>query len=445
MQQPAEKIVFTPPAVLAPVAVAARPAQALLDTLTRDLGAAVTVIGLDLRFEYANTTFAGWFGLRPEQLVGVSIHVIYGLENRARYMPYIERALAGETLRYQREVRSPGGRDEWHTICLAPCRDDSGAITGVTSAALDVGSLHATTEALRTADQRLSFHIDNSPLAVIEIDHDLKLTHSSRRATELFGWVESEVRGKSLLPLLSTPDEAHAPLRSALTRLRERNDTRNRCKTTHRHTDGTTLHCAWFNSALTDARGEVVSIMALVEDVSARVRSARQLRELAERDPLTGLYNRSVFQVRLEASLARARRNGGAVALLFVDLDGFKRVNDTMGHRAGDGVLRDVAQRLLAVVRESDTLARLGGDEFVVILDADVHATVVESLSERILAALAAPFMVGDGFTSIGASIGVAMQPAQGGQADRLITRADEAMYAAKRAGRNCVRHAMLD
>ena len=126
-----------------------------------------------------------------------------------------------------------------------------------------------------------------------------------------------------------------------------------------------------------------MSIMALVEDVSARVQAEHQLRELAERDPLTGLYKRSVFQVRLEASLARARRSGTAVALLFIDLDGFKRVNDSLGHRAGDTVLCDVALRLLGVVRESDTLARLGGDEFVILLDTDQASITARSAALR--------------------------------------------------------------
>ena len=445
MEQPQVKLVFTAPSRLAPAPVVAPPAHELLAMLTDHLGAGVTVIGTDLRFLYANAVFATWFALRPEQLVGASIDEIYGDQARTNYMPYFERALAGETLRYQGVVRSPAGRDEWHTICLSPCFDAQGKVTAITSAALDVRTLQAKSEALRTADQRLSFHIDNSPLAVIEVDSALNITHCSRRATELFGWDAARVRGQALHPLLNTTGESPAPLCASLARLRDGTESSNRSETTHTNRNGATLHCAWFNSALTDAAGSVVSIMSLVEDVSARVQAARQMREMAERDPLTGLYNRSVFQMRLESSLARARRAGGAVALLYVDLDGFKRVNDTLGHRAGDAVLRAAAQRLLGVVRESDTLARLGGDEFVVLLDADVQPSVIEALSSRMIAALAAPFMIGSHFATIGASIGVALQPAEGGHADRLITRADEALYEAKRAGKGCVRHASVD
>jgi diguanylate cyclase (GGDEF)-like protein/PAS domain S-box-containing protein len=439
----AEKIVFPSPKPLPAPAAQPWPADQLLDMLTRNVGATVSVIGRDLRFIYATASFASWFGLEPQQLVGVPIREIYGEHNHARYMPFVERAMAGETLNYQRQVRNPAGLEEWHTVCLSPCRDAQGEIIGIVSSALDVHALRVTTEALRTANQRLSFHIDNSPLAVIEMDSSFSLIHCSSRASELFGWQEHEVRGRSVLDLLCSGDDTQVRLRLALDRLCRREEARNRSETTHRRADGSVVHCDWFNSALTDAQGAVMSIMALVEDVSARVQAASQLRELAERDSLTGLYNRSVFQVRLDAALARAQRAGTSVALLFIDLDGFKSINDSLGHRAGDSVLRGVAQRLLGVVRESDTLARLGGDEFVILLDTDVHDDAVDLLSRRILAALTPPFAAGDGQVMVGASIGVAMHPPLDCHPDRLLSLADEAMYAAKRAGKGCVRHAV--
>lgn len=443
--KPAEKIVFPALKPLHPPSPQAWPAGDMLELLTQGVGATVSVIGRDLRFIYANAAFARWFGLRPEQLVGVPIREIYGEHNHARYMPYVERALAGETLHYQRQVRNPAGVEEWHTVCLTPCRDTRGDIIGIATSALDVHELRVTTEALRAANQRLSSHIDNSPLAVIEMDSAFQLIHCSGRARELFGWHESPAHDQSVLELLDLDDASQVPLRAALDRLCRREDSRNQCETTHRRADGTTVHCNWFNSALTDAQGGVMSIMALVEDVSARVQTASHLRQLAEHDALTGLYNRSVFQVRLDASLARARRTGAAVALLFIDLDGFKRVNDSLGHRAGDSVLRDVAQRLLGVVRETDTVARLGGDEFVVLLDTDVQPSGVDLLSRRIIASLAEPFAIGTDQTAVGASIGVAMHPPLDNHPDRLINRADEAMYEAKRAGKGCIRHALAD
>jgi diguanylate cyclase (GGDEF)-like protein len=154
---------------------------------------------------------------------------------------------------------------------------------------------------------------------------------------------------------------------------------------------------------------------------------------LAEHDPLTGLTNRSFFQSALEHALARARRAGDRVAVLFLDLDGFKRVNDRFGHEAGDKLLQEVARRLVACLREQDTVARLGGDEFLVLIEglrsAD-HATVVARSIRR---ALARPVEVGGHRTTCSASIGCAISPPNGKiTPSTLIARADAAMYRAK-------------
>jgi diguanylate cyclase (GGDEF)-like protein/PAS domain S-box-containing protein len=439
----AEKIVFPTPHLPAQPYLPAWTPSELLQLLTRHSGAPTAVIGRDLHFIYVNTIFANWFGLTPEQLVGVPIRDVYGEHNNVRYMPFLERAFAGEVVRYQRQVRNPVGTEEWHTICLTPCRDATGQVFAIVTAALDVHELRVTTEALRTANQRLSSHMENSPLAVIETDHELRVVYCSARGGELLGWQAPSVRGRLLWELLALDRADPSPLGDALRRLHRRVETRNRAEAVHRRGDGSVIHCEWFSSALTNAQGELVSIMALVEDVSVRVLAAQQLQQLAERDSLTGLYNRSAFQARLVLSLDRARETDGSVALLFIDLDGFKGVNDGFGHAAGDDVLREVALRLGAAVRETDTVARLGGDEFAVMLDADIDASTAETVSRRIFAALERPFDVAATQMPLGASIGIAAHPPLAGHAGGLIKNADQAMYAAKRAGKGCVRYAL--
>ena len=139
---------------------------------------------------------------------------------------------------------------------------------------------------------------------------------------------------------------------------------------------------------------------------------------------------------RLEQSLLHARHNDGSVVLLFIDLDGFKHVNDAEGHRAGDEVLRIVAQRIASTVRAGDTMARLGGDEFLVMLDREVTREVTDTIGHRIIEALHQPMAVEGRDIFVGASIGVAMHPPLAGDIDALMNRADQAMYAAKRAGK---------
>jgi diguanylate cyclase (GGDEF)-like protein/PAS domain S-box-containing protein len=414
----------------------------VLAMLTQNLGSTVAIIGTDLRFIYANASFARWFGLTPEQIVGRLATDIYSENSLARYMPYVEQALAGETVRYQRKVHGPVGADEWHTICLTPCHNAEGAIIGITTSALGVQSLQVATEALRTANQRLSFHMDNSPLAVIEMDNLFRIIHCSGRATDLFGWPVNQVQGLSVLELLSADGILQTPLRAALNRLCHHEESRNQSKTTHQRSDGSTAHCDWFNSALTDAQGQVMSIMSLVEDVTTQVQTEHQLLDQAERDPLTKLYNRNAFQTRLDEALARARRSGATVAVMFIDLDGFKHVNDAFGHQTGDATLCDVSKRLLSAVRETDIVARLGGDEFVILLDTEVQPGTTELLGRRILNVLATPFMIKEVPTHISASIGVAERMPTDTSASNLINRADEAMYEAKRAGKARVHHA---
>lgn len=418
-------------------------AEQMLRVLTSSVGATVAVVGRDLRFVYVNEAFAAWFDLTPAQLRGRSLQDIYGEYNHARYMPFVQRALAGEKVHYQREVRNPAGVDEWRTICLTPWIGDAGEVLGFVTCALDVQELQVTTQALHTANQRLSSHMENSPLAVIEMDSALRLAHHSHRACELLGWRPQEPAGQPVLALLQAEQEENAPLRLALRRLQRKEETRNRVEATHRRSDGTLVHCEWFNSAHTNALGEVESILSLVEDVTAKVQAAQRLHFMVRHDGLTGLLNRMAFHECLERALSRSRRTGQPLAVLFIDLDAFKAVNDRFGHATGDLVLREAASRLTEAVRETDTVARIGGDEFVVLLDTEVQAATPRRVCERILQSLAAPFpLPGGPVVTLGASIGVVCHPPGDGHADRLLNLADQAMYDAKRAGKGCMRTA---
>lgn len=163
----------------------------------------------------------------------------------------------------------------------------------------------------------------------------------------------------------------------------------------------------------------------------------QRLTYLARYDALTGLINRTLFSDRLESAVARARRDGSVVALMFLDLDGFKDVNDRLGHAVGDALLRQVAERLLGCVRESDTIARLGGDEFTVILEGGQRVEDAGRVATKILRAVADPYRVGGEDIVITTSMGIAAFPLDGETAEDLLRGADIAMYSAKDAGRN--------
>lgn len=171
-----------------------------------------------------------------------------------------------------------------------------------------------------------------------------------------------------------------------------------------------------------------------------RKRIERELLQRAMHDPLTGLPTRTLLLDRLQMALGAALRGGHRGALLFVDLDRFKQVNDSHGHRAGDLVLQAVAERMRAAVRESDTVARVGGDEFIVLLPSIGQADDGEAVAAKLLAALLPPVDADGVALSVGASIGLVEFGAEPTSADALIDRADQAMYIAKRDGRATVR-----
>jgi diguanylate cyclase (GGDEF)-like protein len=159
--------------------------------------------------------------------------------------------------------------------------------------------------------------------------------------------------------------------------------------------------------------------------------------ELANHDPLTGLPNRIIFRDRLRHGLAQAQRSGRKLAVLFLDLDRFKWVNDNLGHEAGDELLCQVCARLRLSVRETDTLARIGGDEFTCVLPEMDNTDTATDIAERFLSSLTAPFTLAAGEAQIGTSIGIALYPIHHEEPDTLLKYADQAMYQAKHGGRN--------
>jgi diguanylate cyclase (GGDEF)-like protein/PAS domain S-box-containing protein len=190
---------------------------------------------------------------------------------------------------------------------------------------------------------------------------------------------------------------------------------------------------------LRDDAGEIVGTMGIALDVSERKAAEERLAFLAHHDALTSLPNRLLLMDRLAQSIARAKRRNRYSALLFIDVDHFKKVNDTLGHAAGDALLQEIAKRLCAAVRPGDTVARLGGDEFIVALDDVAEANDVALVARKIVASFADVFDLNGNPASVTCSIGASLCPVDGDSSDALIRCADAAMYHAKERGRNNV------
>jgi diguanylate cyclase (GGDEF)-like protein/PAS domain S-box-containing protein len=292
------------------------------------------------------------------------------------------------------------------------------------------GEMAAQAERGRLLD-RLGAVVDASPVAIVELDQEGRVRLWNPAAERIYGWQRQEVLGR---PHPASIQAGWPPIHDAAQR--PRGDSVARLELRQHHKDGTPLDVEVSTAPLRTPAGETAGMIAVAADISDRKRLEAQLRHQAFHDALTGLPNRALFHDRLEHALARISRHGGLLGVLLLDLDGFKTINDSLGHAAGDELLGVVAERLRTAVRPSDTVARLGGDEFVVLVEDAATPEEAEAVAERLLANLAEPITITgrDSPIPVGASIGI-VTTATGVSAGELLRDADIAMYLAKGQG----------
>ncbi len=193
---------------------------------------------------------------------------------------------------------------------------------------------------------------------------------------------------------------------------------------------------ALHTSPMKDITGKVERVNGVITDITDQKRLEMKLKQMAYYDELTDLPNRNLIQKHLKKTLARSRRHEYSFAVMFIDLDGFKAVNDKLGHECGDLLLVEVAERLNNLVREEDLTGRLGGDEFIIVFE-ETNANEVEQIAERIIASASKPYIINDNEANISPSIGISLYPKDGDDIETLIKNADKAMYYAKNNGKN--------
>jgi diguanylate cyclase (GGDEF)-like protein/PAS domain S-box-containing protein len=409
-------------------------ADAFLAAFAAGVGGLVSYVDAYERVRFASRDVAEWLELPPERIVGRTLLELHGRDAYEKMSPWLQRALAGESVQFEREARRPDGRTVWISADLRPHFDERGVVVGIFTCALEVKELKRTHDALGRALEEIASHIENTPLAVVEWTEDLRVKRWSRHAEEIFGWTLEEVRGRFFHEIGFVHPDSQDVVAGLVAELAEGRERRNRMLARNLTRDGRSIWCEWYSSAFCDAEGRTLSILAMAEEVTARVEALEQLQQAAVHDALTGLPNRNSLAARLEHAIRRVTRTGERLALLFIDLDRFKKVNDTLGHAAGDEVLRQSAARIRACVRDGDSLARLGGDEFVVLLENDVSPDVPGIIGERIRKAFESPFDWHGTDVRCGASIGVSLYPDHAGDSATLLASADEAMYRVKNA-----------
>lgn len=283
-------------------------------------------------------------------------------------------------------------------------------------------------------EQLLRLHFEQSPLAFIEWSLDLSVREWNPAAERIFGWMRDEALGRSF-DLLMPTEQRQQVSKIAKALLSGTEGTRTVHDAVTRN--GNRICCEWYSMPLFDDRGQPAGILCLAQDITERRQTRQQLDYLAYYDPLTGLPNGSLLEDRVSRSMIEAQRRGSLVAVIFLGIDRFKAVNDTLGHDVGDLLLKEAAGRLQDCVREGDTVARVRGDEYAIVLSdmsTDQDAALV---AQKILEAFVEPFRFAGTALFASVSLGIALYPIDHGDLKALLKSADSAMHHAKEAGGN--------
>jgi diguanylate cyclase (GGDEF)-like protein/PAS domain S-box-containing protein len=284
------------------------------------------------------------------------------------------------------------------------------------------------------AQTQLAAIVETSNDAIVGRAPDDTIVSWNAAAERMFGWSAKEALGQRFRKLLSLTDGSR---RGRFEEVLSGERAPPPLEDSRRRKDGTVINVQTTMSVVRGERGEILFVSCIMRDVTEKIIAERQIEQLATRDALTGLSNRGRLMEQVEAAIARAARAGTQLALMFVDLDHFKEVNDTLGHAAGDDLLRECARRLTTCVREVDIVARLGGDEFVVLVTDVADTAIVAPIAGRMLELLAMPYHLLEHEARAPASIGICLYPADGEDVNTLMKSADIAMYQAKALGRN--------
>ncbi|MEP7206661.1 MAG: diguanylate cyclase [Casimicrobiaceae bacterium] len=412
-----------------------RQQQAFMEALVGNLPVAVMVRNAQAetmgRIVLWNHAAAYLYGIAAADAIGRTFRDLAPPEFARRAEAWDRRMLASPMVQEAASlpIESTRGR-RYIDIIRAPIFDIGGQVEFIISIATDVTGDKARQDELRLASKVFETTAD----AVLVSDADDRVIMVNQAFTDLTGYGAEEVRGRQVqeLPFATGNLDADEAFVRRLQRDGKVSD-----ELVQYRKDGRPLPCWATASCVMDDAGNIANFVRVFSDISDLKASQAQLERLANYDPLTGLPNRRLFQDRLQLALHRGRRGTGAVALLFIDLDGFKEVNDSIGHDVGDLLLRAVSARLAETVRVVDSVSRLGGDEFTVVIENGVLPDDAIVVARRILEALAEPFDVAQHRITTSASVGIALFPADGADATTLLRNADAAMYQAKRAGRN--------
>ena len=394
--------------------------------------------GPDLRATHCSPGFGERVAIAPDQLLGRTPEEAAppGNPEAMAYHDAVVRAQAyGERGTLEMHVPGPEGETCVHHIAIAPERDAQGRICGVIAVGRDVTPLVQALQRAEAAEREFRTLAENAHDSIIRWDAEGRMSYVNPALLRTLGCSQHDLLGKT--PAEADPLGRFAVLAEGVRHAMQAGEPR-LLELSWQPSQGHPMHHeqVWVVPER-DADGRVVSVLGIGRDTTDAVEQRALIETQARRDPLTGLANRSALVERAVGVLASGQRHRRGVGLLLADLDGFKAINDGLGHSAGDQLLRELAGRFVGALRPDDLLARLGGDEFVLLApDVDSPAGAAR-VAEKLHACLQSPVLVQGREVRVTASIGVALFPDDGLDFEQLLSRADSAMYLAKRAGRS--------
>ncbi len=315
-------------------------------------------------------------------------------------------------------------------------RDETGKVVGVFAAARDITEQKRAQAALRDNERHFRAYFEHPLVGMASISSDHRWLEVNDRLCDMLGYSRDELMQKTWLEL-THPDDLARDLANFHRLLAGEIENYTIYKRYIRK-DGQVIHTRRSTNCVRKDSGAVDYVVVLLEDISEQHLAQAKLQDLAHHDPLTHLPNRRLLEDRLNQAIARNLRTDRMIAVCYLDLDGFKPVNDQLGHEFGDQLLIEVAHRLLSIVRAGDTVARIGGDEFVLLLPELASLEEYEQILARVLDVIATPYPDCDTRQfKISASIGATLFPQDAADPDTLLRHADQAMYTAKQNGRN--------
>ena len=378
------------------------------------------------------------YGYTAEEMIGQNLSIIVPDDRADDLRGALERVWHGEQIDQLETVRRKrDGTLIEVSISLAPLTDAHGTVIATTGITRDVSSAKQAALALRASEERYRQIVETAFEGVWIIDNSNRTTFVNRRMADMLGYAPEEMLGKPVLTFMDADAQAVFAVNGDQRQSAHQPEHEFR----FRRKDGSELWVLLEASPDRDEAGNYVGSLAMVTDVTERRRAQKALEYQALHDALTGLPNRVQLADRLRHALESARAANEQVAVLILDLDHFKEVNETFGHQAGDRLLEQVGPRLRSELRTEDMVARLGGDEFAVLL-AKTDATAATLTAARLLEVLERPFEVEGQHLDVAVSIGIAMSPDDGDDPDTLLRRADIALFVAKQPRGSFVRYA---